>query len=255
MKNSSGCSLFFTAIVLLLIGSYIIQTPVIWPVVILLIAAIVVTVIARRRAKEKAFQAALENAATIMDGLADGTLPEPVGALALQKDEKLIYSLPLVGLTEYQSTGSSYSGMNAGVSFPLFGRVRGNVGGQGGQILKNPEQLMLVDQGIVMYTNQRIIFSGAKLVRDWDLGKIVSLEAGANGLNVKLAVSNRDRTSGLQALTIFDFGPGYLAGYVFTLQSSGEGEAKNWARNIAKQLREALAEALARSNRKAIEPK
>ena len=96
---------------------------------------------------------------------------------------------------------------------------------------------MIVDQGQAIFTNQRIVFSGAKFVRDWDLKSTVSLEPGPNGINVKIAVTNRDRTSGLQALDIYGFGPGYAAAYVFNLFQEGEAAAKKWANDLANEIR------------------
>lgn len=71
-----------------------------------------------------------------------------------------------------------------------------------------------------------------------DLDKILELAAGQNGYNVKIAVSNSERTSGLQAKTMFDFGPGLVAGYIYTLHGEGEAAAKVWVADVAKRVRE-----------------
>lgn len=208
-----------------------------------------------KRKNETRFLDALEQQADTLDALANGELATESTGTSLNKGEVTVCVLPNVALTEYQSTGSTYSGGNAGISFPLAGNIRGHVGGQSGSITKNPEQLMVVDMGQVIYTNQRILFSGAKFVRDWDLDKIVSMEAGSNGVNVKIAVTNRERTSGLQALSVYDFGPGFAAGYVFTLHSEGAAKAEEWAKDLSKQLRAGAAELRAKDAPKAIEPK
>ncbi len=145
-----------------------------------------------------------------------------------------------MALTEYESTGSSFSGGTAGVSFPLTDTIGGNVGGMKGSFTRNPEQLMIVDQGKAIFTNQRILFSGAKFVRDWNLKDTVSLEPGPNGFDVKIAVINRDRTSGLQATNLNDFGPGYAASYVFNLSQNGLDSANQWAKALALEIREAV---------------
>lgn len=201
------------------------------------IVAIVASVRASKRNRQEKLSSSLADSAQIMDNIVAGNIPELEVGLTLQKGEKLIYVMPVVALTEYQSTGSTYSGSSAGVSFPIVGGLRGNVGAHGGEVTKNPEQLMAVDQGRAIFTNQRIIFSGAKLVRDWDLDKIVELAPGPNGFNVKIAVSNRERTSGLQALSAYEFGPGYAAGYVFTLHDNGPAKAKEWAKDLSDRLR------------------
>ena len=255
MNKPSGCGIFGLIIVVLMLGSFLLQNPAALIIAVFVVIAIIFVVKDNNRRKQETFVDNLEACATILDQIADGKEPELSVGMALQKGEKLIYVCPIVALTEYESSGSSFSGMNAGVSFPLFGDVRGNVGGMGGEFTKNPEVLTQIDYGQAVFTNQRIVFSGAKMVRDWDLAKTVSLEPGANGLNVKIAVSNRERTSGLQALNSMAFGPGYPAGYVFTLFDKGEAGAKKWARKLANEIREAVALERAKVAPKAIEPK
>ena len=241
MKKPSGCGIFWLIVAAFVLIRFIVQTPALLSVVAIAIVAIFFVVRANNKRNQARFISEMEDSARILESLAAGKDQDMSVGMALKKGEKIIYVVPMVALTEYQSSGSTYSGMTAGVSFPLFGSLRGNVGGMGGQFVKNPEQLTQVDYGQAIFTNQRIVFSGAKMVRDWDLEKTVSLEPGPNGFNVKIAVSNRERTSGLQAPDLFTFGPGYPAGYVFTLNASGETEAKKWALDLAKQIRDAVA--------------
>ena len=161
--------------------------------------------------------------------------------MALNPKQQVLFVAPLVALTEYQSTGSTYSGTNAGLSFPVGGNLRANVGGHTGQITKNPEQLMVIDQGQAVFTNQRIVFSGAKEVRDWDLSKTVSLVPAPNATSVKIAVTNHDRVSGLQAVGYQGFGPGFVAAYAFNWSQQGAAAARKWAKETAEQIRSVLA--------------
>lgn len=235
--GKSGCGIFFN-IVLVFIGLVILGQSIWgWIAIAAGIAAAIGIWLYDRHTKQIKFLAGLDQQALTLEAMARGELTPTNLGIALGKGESTVCVLQNVALTEYQSTGSSYSGGSAGVSFPLFGRVRGNVGGQRGSITRNPEQLMIVDQGQAIFTNQRIVFSGAKFVRDWDLKSTVSLEPGPNGINVKIAVTNRDRTSGLQALDIYGFGPGYAAAYVFNLFQEGEAAAKKWANDLANEIR------------------
>ena len=235
--GKSGCGIFFN-IVLVFIGLVILGQSIWgWIAIAAGIAAAIGIWLYDRHTKQIKFLAGLDQQALTLEAMARGELTPTNLGIALGKGESTVCVLQNVALTEYQSTGSSYSGGSAGVSFPLFGRVRGNVGGQRGSITRNPEQLMIVDQGQAIFTNQRIVFSGAKFVRDWDLKSTVSLEPGPNGINVKIAVTNRDRTSGLQALDIYGFGPGYAAAYVFNLFQEGEAAAKKWAKDLANEIR------------------
>lgn len=244
MNNNTsglGCAGLIIIGILLYIVQAVVTSP--WAWTFLVVVGLLIFLFARmnKQNNQDKLTEALNNTAQTLEEIATGKVEDLSVGLSLQTGEKLIYSLPNVALTEYQSTGSSYSGMNAGVSFPLVGSLRGNVGGQGGQITRNPEQLMAVDQGRVFFTDQRIIFSGAKLVRDWDLDKTIELAPGPNGFNVKIAVSNRERTSGLQALSIYEFGPGFIAAYVYTLNSEGLAKANAWAKKTAGEIRAALA--------------
>ena len=138
VNKTSGCGIFGLIIGVLFLFSFLMRNPELWIALALVIVVIVVIVRESNKRKQAAFVDALEACAQILEGLGSGKEPEPAGGIALKKNEKLIYVLPMVALTEYTSSGSTYTGMNAGVSFPLFGNVRGNVGGMGGQILKNP---------------------------------------------------------------------------------------------------------------------
>lgn len=233
-----GCLLLIAIVVVVGLFQYILANPWVWILVVTFIALGIVFSRSQKAEKNREMIASLEEAAQIMDDIVAGKEVNFEGGFALEKNEKLLYVIPNVLLTEYQSTGSSYSGSSAGVSFPLAGRIRGNVSGQRGSITKNPEQLMAVDSGRAIFTDQRIVFTGAKFVRDWDFTKVVDLSPGTNGFNVRIAVSNRERTSGLQSPSINTFGPGYVAGYAFTLHDQGSAKAKTWANDVSKRARE-----------------
>ena len=237
MNGKLGCSFWIVMAILASIVISLMSSIYGWVVIAIITAIIVFAVRASRKNKQEKFLNGLSYQATQLSLVASGKLQDSSVSMSLKPGEKVLATLPYTLLTEYQSTGSSYSGTNAGVSFPLFGNIRGHVGGQGGQITRNPEQLMAVDTGTAIFTSERIVFSGAKFVRDWDLNKVVSLEPGPNGFNVKIAVSNQARTSGLQAPDINMFGPGYLAAYAFNYHNDGAASAKKWADDLVEQIR------------------
>ena len=239
--GKSGCAIGANVLLVIVLVFVAGAIPWLWLPLLVGGGAAIAKYIFDKRNNAVKFLDGLDQQALTMDALANGELGNAGIGTALNKGEETICVLPNVALTEYQSTGSSYSGGNAGVSFPLAGNIRGHVGGQRGSITRNPEQLMVVDMGQAIFTNQRILFSGAKFVRDWDLDKVVSLEPGPNGVDVKIAVTNRERTSGLQAPDLFSFGPGYAAAYVFNLKQNGAASAKKWAKDLAKELRNVAA--------------
>ena len=256
MNNSKssgiGC---FLVVVLVILGSifkFLADNPGLWVLVALVALFVIISVqSAKSSRKEKSLEAMLKNADKLDALAATDQAPEGI-TLSLKKGERALFKLFNAQLVEYTSTGSSFSSTNVGVSVPLFGRVRGNVGGSQGQITKNPDELTVVDSGMVIYTNQRIVFTGAKLVRDWEFDKVLNLDIGPNGISVRIAVSNRDRTSGLQG-GVMDFGPGLPAAYAYTWYQEGEAAARKLLRETAANLRAEVAKYKAEEN-KAIEP-
>jgi hypothetical protein len=154
-------------------------------------------------------------------------------------DEQLLFVLPNVELLEYKSTGSTYSGGSAGVSFPLFGRVRGNVGGNRGSFSRNPEELILSDLGRLKVSTERLIYVGEKESREIDLDKVLDFELGPNGLWVKLAMSNRSKREGFQSI-----------GIAKEFADKGLDAAKLYAKNLAADIRATIAAEAAAKSRK-----
>ena len=164
-------------------------------------------------------------------------------------DEQLLFVLPNVELLEYKSSGSTYSGGNAGVSFPLFGRVRGNVGGNRGSFSRNPEELILSDVGRLKVSTQRLIYVGEKEAREIDLDKVLDFELGPNGLWVKLAMSNRQKREGFQHMQVDQIPIGMAIGIAKEFADKGLDAAKLYAKNLAADIR-ATIEAEAASKRR-----
>lgn len=229
-------------VVFVIIGSifkFIIDNPVLWFVALVVVIGLIYAGQVSKRNKRKAVLDAFLSTADKLDALAAATEGPKNISLSVRKDEKVLFALYDAPLVEYASTGSTYSGTNLGVSVPLFGSVRGNIGGSQGSITKNPEQLTVVDTGLVVYTNQRIVFTGAKLVRDWEFSKVLNMDIGENGSTVRIAVSGSGRTSGFQS-SVLQFGAGLPAGYAYTWYQEGEAEARKWLKRTAKSMREAV---------------
>jgi hypothetical protein len=165
-------------------------------------------------------------------------------------DEQLLFVLPNVELLEYKSTGSTYSGGSAGVSFPLFGRVRGNVGGNRGSFSRNPEELILSDLGRLKVSTERLIYVGEKESREIDLDKVLDFELGPNGLWVKLAMSNRSKREGFQHMQVDQIPIGMAIGIAKEFADKGLDAAKLYAKNLAADIRATIAAEAAAKRRK-----
>jgi hypothetical protein len=153
-------------------------------------------------------------------------------------------------LREFRSTGSTNSGGFGGVSLPVFGNVRANVGGYSGKSRRNPEESTPIDVGVSTYTNQRIVFAGDNVVREFDLDKLVNLEAGDNGITLTIAVSNRDKASVLASVNFDDLTPGIAASIAVAYQEGGQALALEKIEETRKQIADAIALEQAKKARK-----
>lgn len=75
-----------------------------------------------------------------------------------------------------------YEGGYGGVSFPLFGGVRGHVGGQRGQFVRGPESQTVTDTGETMITNSRVMFRGDLRTEEWKFSRMMAMEHSADGI-------------------------------------------------------------------------
>lgn len=242
MNNKSsglGCLLVVAFLAIVALFQFLLQNPLLWFFVISLVVLVILMVQQNKQTKREEVLAAFLTTADKLDALAaDQNGPQGL-TLTLRKDERALFAMHNAPLVEYTSSGSTYSGTNLGVSVPLFGSVRGNVGGSQGSFTNNPEELTIVDTGLVVFTTQRIVFTGAKLVRDWEFSKILNLDIGENGSSVRIAVSGNGRTSGFQSGPM-EFGVGLPAGYAHTWFDEGEPAARAWLKRTAKSMREAV---------------
>jgi hypothetical protein len=249
MKFSTGQSCLAMVLVFALIVSVQnFQTNPIYLIFTLLVIAtwfIATILTGKASAKKRLLQ--LEQQAVILDQLVANDFKVEDAVFSLEKDEVLIYHLDDVVLTEYRSTGSTYSGGYAGVSFRVAKGVRLNTGRTGGSSTRNPETPQPIDSGDLTVTNQRVVFSGANQVRVFDLDKVVNMEAGPNGLTVSISVSNREKTSGLESPNLADISPGMAVSLATAWHDGGKKAATKDAQEMAGQLRKAVADERAKN--------
>lgn len=193
-----------------------------------------------KKATEKA---ALLSIADRLEEMSKDLQPiEASGGLALKAGEAVYFESQPVGLIEYRSNGSTYSGMNQSVSVPIVKGIRYSVGSSQGSITRNPEQLTQIDTGKAIFTNKRIIFVGPNNTREWDLSKLVDMTAGPNGQTISISVSNRQKTSGLSSIGRENITPGFYASIIQQLHSEGLVAAKKNALEISQGIREVFAQ-------------
>lgn len=161
-----------------------------------------------------------------------GTAP-----ISLKKGEIYIYRVDGVELVESRSNGSKYVGGSRGVSLKVMKGVTYRVGASRGQLVKNPETLQVIDRGFATFTNQRVVFAGTKASREWAFDKIINVDVTGNGQQVMLAVSNRQKPSGLQSSDFLEISPGILVAVANDFYELGLEGARERCLNTAAGLR------------------
>jgi hypothetical protein len=194
------------------------------------------------RVSNKTLWAGLTAQALALENIAQSGFATQAG-FALEPGEKLIAQLENISLAEYKSSGSTYQGGNLGVSLPVAGQVRANFGGSRGSLVRNPDALTVIDAGAATFTTDRVIFTGAKQTRIFELDKVVNFEPGPNGLWVTISSSNKAVTSTLQTEDYAALAPGILFDIASEAKLQGEASGLEKVRAYAQHLRETVATA------------
>lgn len=235
MQNIGCSTLLGIAFILAIIWYGIQQYP--W-LVALVAGATVLALVLMKRNKTGLQAQYLKNLGSKgikVDSLANSGFPGSAD-FELAAGEKFIYRSAGVQLAEFKSGGSTYQGTNVGVSVPIVGRVRGNIGSTQGSLVKNPEELTVVDTGVATFTSQRIVFAGERQTREWTFAKLINVASGANGDSVTLGASNHAATSQLIQPNVLEIGPGILAGIAKEYHENGASAAVTLAHQYAQQL-------------------
>ena len=95
-------------------------------------------------------------------------------------------------------TPSRYAGGSTGVSIPIGGGIRFRVGAMQGQVIPGEELQMDKDQGVVMLTTERLIFTGSIKTQQWEFDKLLMASTTPDQSDYFLSVSNRQKTSGVR---------------------------------------------------------
>lgn len=206
---------------------------------ILVIGVIVLAVWLQKRRTGETLQNNWQMLVTGLEGLVknleDG-VPAGLVQTVLKKGEVAIDSVP-GKLLEYRSGGSSYQGGSQGVSIRIAKGLSYRVGSNRGQLVRNPEQLQVIDNGDATFTNQRVVFGGQSQTREWAFDKLVDFNAGDNGTQVMISVSNRQKVSGLHAQSVERVQPGVLLEVAVAYANGGKKAAVEVARNYLEQYR------------------
>ena len=95
-------------------------------------------------------------------------------------------------------TPSSYVGGSSGVSIPVGAGIRFRVGAMKGQVIPGEELQIDKDQGVVMLTTERLIFTGPIKSQEWNFDKLLMLSTNDDETDYFINVANRQKTSGVR---------------------------------------------------------
>ena len=99
---------------------------------------------------------------------------------------------------EVGKTPTRYVGRSSGVSIPVVAGIRFRVGAMEGTAVPGVELQMDKDQGVVMLTTHRLIFTGPIKTQEWDFDKLLMLSTSPDQADYFISVSNREKTSGVR---------------------------------------------------------
>jgi hypothetical protein len=117
--------------------------------------------------------------------------------LMQKPDERTLWTATAI-FHETGRTPSHYVGRSSGVSIPVVAGVRFRVGATQGTIIPGEELQMDKDQGVVMLTTQRLIFTGPTKTQEWAFDKLLQATCTPDQSDYYISVSNRQKTSGVR---------------------------------------------------------
>ena len=138
----------------------------------------------------------LKKIITVFTAASNGEDSVP-NTLMQKKGERTLWSATGI-FHETGRTPSKYVGGSSGVSIPVGAGIRFRVGAMRGQVVPGEELQVDKDQGVVMLTNERLIFSGPNHTREWDFDKLLMLSTSDDESDYFISVSNRQKTSGVR---------------------------------------------------------
>jgi hypothetical protein len=140
--------------------------------------------------------ATLEKIITVFTAASKGEDAVP-NTLMQKAGERTLWSATGI-FHETGRTPSTYAGGSSGVSIPVGGGIRFRVGAMRGQVIPGEELQMDKDQGVVMLTTDRLIFTGPIKTQEWNFDKLLMISTTDDESDYFISVSNRQKTSGVR---------------------------------------------------------
>jgi len=117
----------------------------------------------------------------------------------LKKGEISIWTGHAV-LHEARKGAGHFEGQSNGMSFRIAKGVTYRVGATRGTYVSGPETQTILDNGIVLLTNNRLLFTGTNQTKEWAFEKWLGAECNEAQTDYLFHVSNRQKASGITFL-------------------------------------------------------
>jgi hypothetical protein len=119
--------------------------------------------------------------------------------IALRGDERMLFSVSGAMLVETRRGRGHWQGGSQGISVRVPGTtsMRYRIGATRGTLVPGEETPTVIDVGTFTVTGLRATFMGAKQTREWAWAKLIGVAHQPDAPWTALAVSNRQRTSGV----------------------------------------------------------
>jgi len=113
--------------------------------------------------------------------------------------ERVYLCVQGAALVEPRRGPGHWEGRSQGVSVRVPGTrsMRYRVGASRGQYVQGAERPTPIDNGELVVTDHRAVFLGQQQTREWDWSKLLGIEHADNLPWTSIAVSNRQKTSGV----------------------------------------------------------
>ena len=141
-------------------------------------------------------KATLANHVTVFTAASKGE--DSVPNTLMQKSGEVTLWRASATFHEVGKTPTRYVGRSSGISIPVVAGIRYRVGAMSGTSVPGVELQMDKDQGVVMLTTHRLIFTGPIKTQEWDFDKVLMLSTSPDQADYFINVSNREKTSGVR---------------------------------------------------------
>lgn len=234
-----GCGFYVGLFVLGLAFIFLFQNPILLLFVLSIILIVAGLMLGRNK---KVIDARVREGMAMagrIEALANRLTPVECLALSLRPGETAFYELGGVELREYRSKGSTYKGGYLGGNLSLTQGFSVSAGGNSGKLVRDEEEATTLDVGTAIFTTQRVIFSGPKQTREWDLAKLLNIDVGENGYVVSISSGSSQRTAALAGPMELGITPGILFTIALETFKEGDEAGRAYAQRTARDIRAA----------------